>query len=869
MKNRVQKISVLLCLMIFFQAFNQLTAQVGTGYNYAPSYVKVTGGGAMPDIANGYTCNCDGTGATDAAPCLQAAMDSAASQHKPLLIPYTSGYYKIESPLKVNCSVLGIGGMPTIKQASDVVVLSLNNNMTGWIYNMHCIGTYGVPDQPTEHAHIIDIGGVNGVTISNNFLENAMGDIISDNAQGGGADTARNVLITNNTLKNCMRTVFSLYYISNRWAIMNNLMYYSTGWANVIEIEPLEAKCYVSNIEVGYNNIQSPGAQSNYYSNIMDVTNYNDKTPGGGVVGHHNWGKWGVPFGNSMGWNPATVFKNNGTAPPPLPATPSGLNATADDARILLSWTSSSGATSYNIYRGLSAGGESATAIATGITDTTFINTSLTNGSTYFYKIDAVNANGKSPLTTEVSSTPVILGIPAKPSSLSAKGEYSQVSLSWFAIAGASSYTLYRGTTAGNESESAIASGVTDTTFTNIGLSNGTPYFYKIAAINAYGVSPLSNEASATPSISAGPPAAPTCLAAQGGKNQVALSWTSVAGATSYNVYRGSKPGQESAIALTTNITATTYTNTGLTNGNLYYYKVAAVNENGKSSLSFEAGATPNNIVPTAPINAFAIPGNNCITLTWSVVSGAASYAIYSSVVPNAERDPAVVSGLTATVTSYTINGLINGLTYYFKVVSNTSNGARMGISNEASTAPQAVTLFAPLIPMVLTAKAGVQQIALTWRASQYAAGYNVYRGTTADGESATPIATTITTTSYTDTALINGIKYYYKVASVNYIDTSALSAEASATAITVSVHSLISNTLQIYPNPAKSNLTIENVPVNANITVFTADGKMITQVKSTSKKTLDLNVSNWNKGIYLVKVQTENGISVKKLIIK
>jgi len=869
MKNRLRKISIFFGLIIFIQAFNQLAAQVGTGYNYMPSYVTVTGGGAMPDIANGYTCNCDGTGATDATSCLQAAMDSAASQHKPLLIPYTAGYYKINRILKVKCSVIGIGGMPTIKQTADSVVLSLRNNMTGWIHNMHCIGTYGVPDQPTEHAHIIDIGGVNGVTISNNYLENAMGDIISDNAQGGGADTARNVLITNNTLKNCMRTVLSIYWISDRWAIMNNLFYYSTGWANVIEIEPLQANCYVTNIEVGYNNIQSPGAKSNYYSYIMDVTNYNDKTPGGGVVGHHNWGKWGVPFGSSSGYSPATVFSSNGTPPPPLPAVPTGFKATSDDAQVLLLWTTSSGATSYNVYRGTSAGGESATAIATGITDTTYLNTGLTNGISYFYKVAAANANGTSPLSLEVNSIPVIPGIPAVPIGLSAKGEYAQVALSWAAVAGAASYTIYRGTTAGNESGTAIASGVTDTTYTNTGLTNETTYFYKLAAVNSHGISLLSDEASATPAISTGPPAAPTCLAAQGGKNQVALSWTSVAGATSYNVYCGSKPAQESATAIGTNITTTTYTNTGLTNGKLYYYKVAAVNENGTSILSLEAGATSNNISSMAPINVITIPGNNRITITWTAPAGAASYLIYSSLVPNAERDPAVVKGLSSATTSYTIDGLVNGITYYFMVVSYNSNGVRMGVSNEASTAPQAVTLFVPLVPMGLTAKAGNQQIVLTWRASQYATGYNVYRGTTADGESATAIANNIPATSFTNTALTNDIQYFYKVAAVNYIDTSALSAEVSATAINVSVHSLNSNILDIYPNPAISYLTISNVLTDANITVFTMDSKIKTEVKSANQSTLNIDVSNWHKGIYLIKVQTENGIIIKKVVVE
>jgi hypothetical protein len=88
-------------------------------------------------------------------------------------------------------------------------------------------------------------------------------------------------------------------------------------------------------------------------------------------------------------------------------ATPTGLTATAGNAQIALKWTADSGANSYNVYRGTKAGGESATPIKTGLTATTFTDTSVTNGTKYFYKVAAVNAVGVSGLSIEVSATPV------------------------------------------------------------------------------------------------------------------------------------------------------------------------------------------------------------------------------------------------------------------------------------------------------------------------------------------------------------------------------------------------------------------------------------------------------------------------------
>jgi len=75
-----------------------------------------------------------------------------------------------------------------------------------------------------------------------------------------------------------------------------------------------------------------------------------------------------------------TVTYGTGSAP----AAPTGLAATPGNAQVNLTWTASSGATSYNVYRGTTAGGESATAIVTGVTGTSYSNTGLTNGTAYY-----------------------------------------------------------------------------------------------------------------------------------------------------------------------------------------------------------------------------------------------------------------------------------------------------------------------------------------------------------------------------------------------------------------------------------------------------------------------------------------------------
>src|ERR1700748_363622 len=75
-----------------------------------------------------------------------------------------------------------------------------------------------------------------------------------------------------------------------------------------------------------------------------------------------------------------------GAADAAVPSAPATLTASATlETQVALSWSASSGATSYNVYRSTSSGSESS--LQTGITTTTFEDTSLNSGQTYFYKV--------------------------------------------------------------------------------------------------------------------------------------------------------------------------------------------------------------------------------------------------------------------------------------------------------------------------------------------------------------------------------------------------------------------------------------------------------------------------------------------------
>lgn len=129
--------------------------------------------------------------------------------------------------------------------------------------------------------------------------------------------------------------------------------------------------------------------------------------PSGGLI----LGKDGALYGTATkggAYGLGAVFRIAIATAPPVPA---NVSATAADGSVTLSWSPSTGATSYNVYQGSTAGGEAQTPVLTGVTASTATITGLTDGTPYYFKIAAVGASGTSAQSGEASATPV-----AKPS---------------------------------------------------------------------------------------------------------------------------------------------------------------------------------------------------------------------------------------------------------------------------------------------------------------------------------------------------------------------------------------------------------------------------------------------------------------------
>ena len=506
------------------------------------------------------------------------------------------------------------------------------------------------------------------------------------------------------------------------------------------------------------------------------------------------------------GWAYANATTSGGEAPGP----PRNLTASASGSSVIeLDWlapssTGGSAVTGYVIEVSTRATGGWTTLVANTRSRTTgYRHTGLTAGSTRYYRVSAINANGAGrPSSVATASTEVSL--PDAPRALRAVPGGSilgreQIVLTWSRPAsdGGAAIEGYRievsQTGSGGWTVLEANTGSTTTGYSHEGLSPGTTYHYRVAAVNAEGTGAYSNVASAT--TDAGAPSSPRNVRALGrSSSSIEVSWQPPlndggAAVTGYAVERSrSVNGPWQLRIANTNSAETAWTDTGLTPVTVWYYRVTALNRAGASSRSGAASARTFPGPPDAPSGLRATAqGATRIELRWTAPSQTNGAAVLGYRIEQS-RDGgrtwlALRSNTATTATTFTHTGLPPGTTRHYRV--SAINGAGTG---EPSNVASAMTAAVPGAVRNLSARStGTNRIDLTWTAPSANAGapvtgYRIEVSETGGAWRVLVANTRSAATTYTHMGLSPGTQRFYRVSAINEAGAGAVSNIASAT---------------------------------------------------------------------------------------
>ena len=252
--------------------------------------------------------------------------------------------------------------------------------------------------------------------------------------------------------------------------------------------------------------------------------------------------------------------------------------------RPALKWDKVTDAAKYEVYRARSKDGTyslMSTQSATGYTNTSY----LANGTTYYYKVRALKANGTaSAYSSVVTITYGTVPTPAAPAMRSAKADSAGITVSWDTAANAVTYNVYRTADAGS-SWTQVASSVKGTSYKDTTVKKGVKYGYKVRGVASDGktlgpMSPTGVTAKVTAASTT--PDYVKLTSARRVTGGIQLTWESAVDAKTYNVYR-KVDGASGWTLLASSVSGTTYKDTSGKSGTTYAYTVRGVAADGKT----------------------------------------------------------------------------------------------------------------------------------------------------------------------------------------------------------------------------------------------------------------------------------------------
>ena len=430
----------------------------------------------------------------------------------------------------------------------------------------------------------------------------------------------------------------------------------------------------------------------------------------------------------------------------------------ADSTKISLSWGNNTPGTSFLLERtpGPVTGLSNWTQIVAPAAGTTsFQDSGLADNSSYCYRITAVSGSFSSrKLIACAKTTPVAPTLNAV--SLVSP---TAIDLSWNNVAGNTGYKVERST---NNSTWIQAGGdlpANATAYHDTGLTAGTVYFYRVAALSNSGDS-LSSKVQAAPVLNA---------LAGITASRIDLSWPAVAGATGYKLERGTD-GSTWAQTAAPAAAATAYSDTAVASGILYYYRLKAVTSSGDSAASLpQSGRTK---LQTPMFSSASATSVAAISLAWtdpnSNETGSTleySQCTYSnptscaSAVGNDYYWGAWTSvSLPADTVSTSVGSLASGRTYRFRVTANLA-----GADSDRSNVVLATTNLTGPANLTATAATG-SSATLSWSDGIGETNYRVEQnGTLLDG-----VTLAGNSSTYTVQGLSPNTQYCFRVQPYN-----------------------------------------------------------------------------------------------------
>ncbi|MCP4310828.1 MAG: T9SS type A sorting domain-containing protein [Bacteroidetes bacterium] len=452
-----------------------------------------------------------------------------------------------------------------------------------------------------------------------------------------------------------------------------------------------------------------------------------------------------------------------------IPDAPTGLSiGVVTSSSIAISWDDNSDNESgFEIEQSLPPGDDFSLIHTTSPGVQGYNNTSLDDNVTYYYRVRAINTAGNSAYTPVASAT-TDLAAPDAPSALTVGTVTSTtIQISWSDESDSETgFEVERSLSLTGGYGWVFTTNPDIETFTDTNLDDNLRYYYRVRAVNGAGESSYTSSVSARTPLA--PPDDPTTLILSGvTTSSISLIWTDNSDSElGFQIERSTDTNDNYSVIHIAGPDVQAYTNIGLEDNTLYYYRVRAYNAAGFSGYTAEASATTQLSAPSAPSGlTLDNISHNSMRLNWVDNSdNETNFEVERSLTPGTGFVP--ITSTAADITTYTNSGLLENTTYYYRVRATNASG-NSPFSSEISAT---TLLLAPNAPSNLVlSNITVSTIDLSWvDNSTTESGFEIERSLRLNNGYQLIFTAGADVVTYADVNLDDNTEYFYRVRAIN-----------------------------------------------------------------------------------------------------
>jgi hypothetical protein len=433
---------------------------------------------------------------------------------------------------------------------------------------------------------------------------------------------------------------------------------------------------------------------------------------------------------------------------------------------------------------------------------------------------------------------------------------FQSLKLSWKTVNQAKSYILQRKANLNDTFQEIAKLGADKIIYSDSLLKDNTTYYYRLKALGDKPESDFGMAEALTPKKLILPELSANITSYQSLK----ISWKAISNANLYILERKANPNDAYIILAKLGADKTAYSDSLLKDNVTYFYRIKALGINTESDFASAQAITPQKL--STPELTVTTVSFQSLKISWKIIPKATAYILERKAALNDVYKEIAKFG-TDKIT-FLDSLLKDNVTYYYRLKA-LGDKTESDFVMAENTTPQ--KLSTPELSVTVTS---YQSLRISWKAISKANSYTLERKANPNDSYKELAKLGVDKTVFSDSLLKDNSTYYYRLKAFGDKTESDVAVAQANTAQILILEEDLTNIFTIYPNPSSTEIHLKFMKSSSGkVSIFNTVGSILFETELKNQLGLNINVSNFRKGVYFLKFSGLEGDFVRKIVVE